>query len=83
MRVVAIGTGLVEALRHGGRSAKWAAVVLGALHGGCPQSDAEPPAPKACTSLGQRCQLSPGKLGSCVIVDDCQEESCFVCQSQH
>jgi hypothetical protein len=36
-----------------------------------------------CTSLGQRCEFSPGKLGSCVIVEGCSQGNCFVCQSQH
>jgi hypothetical protein len=36
-----------------------------------------------CTSLGQRCEFSPGKLGSCVQIDNCKSGSCFVCQSQH
>lgn len=39
--------------------------------------------PPACTSVGQRCEVSPGKLGSCVVVDDCDRDNCFVCQSQH
>ena len=36
-----------------------------------------------CTEVGQRCEFSPGKLGSCVQRDDCQGKDCFVCQSQH
>jgi hypothetical protein len=36
-----------------------------------------------CSQVGQRCEVSPGKLGSCVQRDDCQEKNCFVCQSQH
>ena len=41
------------------------------------------PARNACTTVGQRCELSPGKLGSCVRRDDCASGDCFVCQSQH
>lgn len=36
-----------------------------------------------CTTVGQRCEVSPGKLGSCVRRDDCAAGDCFVCQSQH
>ena len=36
-----------------------------------------------CSQVGQRCEVSPGKLGSCVQRDDCREQNCFVCQSQH
>ena len=36
-----------------------------------------------CTTVGQRCEVSPGKLGSCVRRDDCSAGDCFVCQSQH
>ena len=38
--------------------------------------------PSVCTSVGQRCLWSPGKLGTCVKKDDCTE-NCFTCQSQH
>jgi hypothetical protein len=37
----------------------------------------------ACKTVGQRCEFSPGKLGSCVVRDNCSGPSCFVCQSQH
>jgi len=37
----------------------------------------------ACTRVGQRCELSPGKLGTCVQRDDCTTEPCLTCQSQH
>ena len=43
----------------------------------------EPPKFAPCTEVGQRCEFSPGKLGSCVQRDDCQGKDCFVCQSQH
>jgi hypothetical protein len=36
-----------------------------------------------CKAVGQRCEFSPGKLGSCVVRDNCSGPSCFVCQSQH
>ncbi len=63
------------------------AVVLPAvlLLTGCPeqmQSDKVAPA-APCRELGQRCEFSPGKLGSCVVVDGCKSDNCFVCQSQH
>jgi hypothetical protein len=51
---------------------------------GCHERKAGPPAPlPACAAVGQRCEFSPGKLGSCVQRDDCQGQNCFVCQSQH
>jgi hypothetical protein len=52
---------------------------------GCPeqtQSD-QPPANAPCRDIGQRCEFSPGKLGSCVAIDGCRSGDCFVCQSQH
>ena len=52
---------------------------------GCPENAApagsELKAP--CKEVGQRCEFSPGKLGSCVMKDDCHAADCFVCQSQH
>jgi hypothetical protein len=52
----------------------------------CPTRDdggAKKQAPSsACTSFGQSCEFSPGKLGTCVQKDNC-EKDCFVCQSQH
>ena len=41
--------------------------------------------PAPCTKFGQTCELSPGKLGTCVVRDGCTEPpaACFVCQSQH
>jgi hypothetical protein len=38
--------------------------------------------PAKCTTVGQTCEYSPGKLGTCVARDDCTSD-CFVCQSQH
>jgi hypothetical protein len=55
---------------------------------GCPPDDKKAPAPTgattaACEKVGQSCEYSPGKLGTCVQKDDCRSGSCFVCQSQH
>jgi hypothetical protein len=53
---------------------------------GCPPDDKKAPAPTpsgACEKVGQSCEYSPGKLGSCVQKDDCKTGNCFVCQSQH
>lgn len=51
----------------------------------CPAQTASPTEGSAapCAAVGQRCQVSPGKLGSCVLVDNCGRDNCFVCQSQH
>jgi hypothetical protein len=50
----------------------------------CPERNATPPAPlPPCSQVGQRCEFSPGKLGACVLRDDCRGNDCFVCQSQH
>jgi hypothetical protein len=38
--------------------------------------------PQKCTRIGQTCEYSPNKLGSCVIRDNCSQD-CLVCQSQH
>ena len=53
---------------------------------GCPPDDKKAPAPAApaaCQKVGQSCEYSPGKLGTCVQKDECQTGTCFVCQSQH
>jgi hypothetical protein len=53
---------------------------------GCPPDDKKAPAPTpsgACEKVGQSCEYSPGKLGTCVQKDDCKSGNCFVCQSQH
>jgi hypothetical protein len=52
---------------------------------GCPPSKDKGPESKPCASVGQTCEVSPGKLGSCVRKDDCSgaDTACFVCQSQH
>ena len=74
MRVLRIGSvGIVAFL---------SVVVLG-----CPPDDKKgpaPAAPKTCEKVGQSCEFSPGKLGTCVQKDDCPSAApCFVCQSQH
>ncbi len=53
---------------------------------GCPPDDKKAPASttqKACEKVGQSCEFSPGKLGTCVMKDDCKAANCFDCQSQH
>lgn len=60
--------------------------VSAALLLGCPPDDKKAPAPVAtgpCDKVGQSCEYSPGKLGTCVQKDDCKTGMCFVCQSQH
>lgn len=50
---------------------------------GCPnQADTRKPAQKTCVAFGEQCEFAPGKLGTCVIRDNCSE-NCYVCQSQH
>jgi hypothetical protein len=63
-------------------------LVAASLLLGCPPaSDKKPASREPCAKLGQTCEFSPGKLGSCVQRDDCTPSpggtSCFVCQSQH
>ena len=61
--------------------------LLAVLAVGCPPAEKEkketPSA--ACAKVGQSCEFSPGKLGTCVQKDGCTEQgpACFVCQSQH
>jgi hypothetical protein len=55
---------------------------------GCPPADKKEKketTPTACTKVGQSCEFSPGKLGTCVQKDGCTGDgpACFVCQSQH
>ena len=47
--------------------------------GSAPAPAGEPP---KCTRVGQTCEYSPNKLGSCVMRDNCSQD-CLVCQSQH
>jgi hypothetical protein len=61
-----------------------ALVLLTLATTGCPEQTSSPSEAKApCQQVGQRCEFSPGKLGSCVLNDNCQGPNCFVCQSQH
>jgi hypothetical protein len=65
------------------RALMFAAVVL-AAGARCPERASPPSDVSApCREVGQRCEFAPGKLGSCVLNDDCQGPSCYVCQSQH
>jgi hypothetical protein len=51
---------------------------------GCPEQTTSPPSPSIpCREVGQRCEYAPGKLGSCVLNDDCKGPDCYICQSQH
>lgn len=60
------------------------ALWLVALCSGCPERSAAPPAAQQpCMQFGQRCEVSPGKLGTCVKKDDCAGSDCYICQSQH
>jgi len=67
---------------HGWRS--WA-LAAGLSVSACREqaTQATPDKLPPCTQVGQRCEFSPGKLGSCVQRDDCREKNCFICQSQH
>jgi hypothetical protein len=40
-------------------------------------------APKPCKKFGDSCELSPGKLGTCIQREQCTGEHCLYCQSQH
>ena len=62
------------------------AISLAALTGCPPESKREPAKSDTavCSKVGQTCEYSPGKLGTCVQKDDCpQGQTCFTCQSQH
>jgi len=54
---------------------------------GCPPSNKSEVREKAeagaCQRVGDSCEYSPGKLGTCVAKDDCPSGSCLTCQSQH
>ncbi|MFO0743411.1 MAG: hypothetical protein U0270_46515 [Labilithrix sp.] len=57
-------------------------LVLSASLLGCPPKQEEKLGP--CQKMGERCEVSPGKLGTCVVVDGCKSPPCgFDCQSQH
>ena len=38
---------------------------------------------KPCEKFGALCELSPGKLGSCMEKENCTGPGCLFCQSQH
>jgi hypothetical protein len=40
-------------------------------------------APKPCKKFGDSCEVSPGKLGTCIQREQCIGERCLFCQSQH
>jgi hypothetical protein len=67
------------------RRAASLALAVGLSASGCPERATAPvdDAKAPCKELGQRCEFAPGKLGSCVVVDNCRGPNCFVCQSQH
>jgi hypothetical protein len=68
------------------RHSSWILGLFALLVGsGCPEkvTPDSTEAPAACATVGQRCEVSPGKLGSCVKRDNCTQGDCFVCQSQH
>ncbi len=70
-------------LRFGGMNLV-RAVLTALLFCGCPsKSERSAPAPQACTAFGQRCEFAPGKLGACVVRENCTGKDCLVCQSQH
>lgn len=54
---------------------------------GCPPSNKSEVREKAeagvCQRVGDSCEYSPGKLGTCVAKDDCPSGNCLTCQSQH
>ena len=39
--------------------------------------------PKPCRKFGDSCEVSPGKLGTCIQREQCTGEHCLFCQSQH
>jgi hypothetical protein len=60
--------------------------VLVVLVAGCPPSSQRREQKlEACARVGQTCEYSAGKLGTCVAKDGCTDASpsCFTCQSQH
>jgi hypothetical protein len=73
------------------RAMRLATVLLAlAISSGCPRPErtssgtGDAAASGVCSSFGQRCEVAPGKFGTCVVRDDCNDPAgCFVCQSQH
>ena len=39
--------------------------------------------PQRCARFGDRCEYSPGKLGTCIQREGCTGAGCLFCQSQH
>ena len=67
-------------------STAWRPALFALLFGlACPEhtESSVEPGLTPCAKVGQRCQFAPGKLGSCVFMDGCKLDNCFVCQSQH
>lgn len=66
---------------------RYLAVPLAIVLFGCPPAEKRSGADAAtgaCTKVGQTCEVSPGKLGTCVSQDNCPTPgACFACQSQH
>lgn len=61
-------------------------VVATLLIAGCPPAEKSKKAPApsaACSAFGQTCEVSAGKLGTCVSKEPCSGGDCLVCQSQH
>ncbi len=61
------------------------ALLLSVMLLGCPTATKTTTEAGACAKVGESCELSPGKLGTCVQNDDTCPSSapCFTCQSQH
>jgi hypothetical protein len=38
---------------------------------------------KLCKKFGDPCQFSPGKLGTCIVKQNCAAANCLFCQSSH
>ncbi len=68
------------------RSQTWIVVAALALTACTMKEESSKPAPTSqpCRKVGDNCEVSPGKLGTCIQQDVCTKpEGCFVCQSQH
>jgi hypothetical protein len=61
----------------------WQLSAIALLVCGCPPTKGQGPISAECTKEGASCELSPGKLGTCVSKVNCSESNCLVCQSQH
>ena len=40
-------------------------------------------AQNACKKFGDPCEFLPGKLGTCIVKEQCNGAGCLFCQSQH